>query len=300
MPVQAGNTYPFRAPPARRLPFMFPPVDTQNPAAVEVFVRERFRQLHPDGDFAPLARIFADVTDMFAGRYLDYQAIDLGYHDFQHTLQATVCFAEVAAGRHAAGAAPAWTSRQLVLGLTAVLLHDCGYLKLRSDSTGTGAKYTYTHVLRSCAVAAAHLPTRGFNLEEIDTVLGAIRCTGPTSSVRRLHFRSDAERLLGCAVATADYLAQMAAEDYPDELPILFREFSESDDYLNVPANQRPYRTADELIAKTPAFWRKVVQPKLDTEFEGVHRFLQRPIPGGPNPYLEAIERNLVRIQARS
>ena len=29
-----------------------------------------------------------------------------------------------------------------------------GYLKLRSDKVGTGAKYTYTHVMRSCAFAA--------------------------------------------------------------------------------------------------------------------------------------------------
>jgi hypothetical protein len=179
-----------------------------------------------------------------------------------------------------------------------VLLHDTGYLKLRSDTAGTGAKYTYTHVLRSCAVAATYLPTRGFTMEDLDVVLGAIRCTGPTSNIGRLHFKSDSDRLIGCCVATADYLGQMAADDYPEELPLLFREFCESDDYLHVPAERKQFKSVDEMIVKTPAFWRKLVLPKLENEFESVYKYLARPYPDGPNPYLDAIERNLVRIQS--
>ena len=276
---------------------MFPLIDTKDPIAVAAFVRSTYERIYPEGDFAPIATLFADVTDMFAGKYLDYGAIDLKYHDFQHTLQATVCMAELALGRHEVTASPACSERQFLLGMTAVLLHDTGYLKLRSDTAGTGAKYTYTHVLRSCAVAATYLPTRGFTMEDLDVVLGAIRCTGPTSNIRRLHFKSDSDRLIGCCVATADYLGQMAADDYPEELPLLFREFCESDDYLHVPAERRLFKSVDEMIAKTPAFWRKLVLPKLENEFESVYKYLARPYPDGPNPYLEAIERNLVRIQ---
>ncbi len=276
---------------------MFPSIDTKDPVAVAALVRSTYERLYPAGDFAPIATLFADVTDMFAGKYLDYGAIDLTYHDFQHTLQATVCMTELAQGRHDAGAQPACSERQFLLGMTAVLLHDTGYLKLRSDTAGTGAKYTYTHVLRSCAVAATYLPTRGFTMDDLDVVLGAIRCTGPTSNIRRLHFKSDGDRLIGCCVATADYLGQMAADDYPDELAMLFREFTESDDYLHVPIERRLFKSVDEMIAKTPAFWRKLVLPKLENEFESVYKFLARPYPDGPNPYLEAIERNLARIQ---
>ena len=75
---------------------MFPSIDTTDPVAVAEMVRAMFIRLYPDGDFTPIAQLFNDVTDMFGGRYLDYQAIDLGYHDFQHTLQATVCMSELA------------------------------------------------------------------------------------------------------------------------------------------------------------------------------------------------------------
>lgn len=276
---------------------MFPPIDTKDPLAVAGLVRSTYERLYPAGDFTPIATLFADVTAMFTGSYLDYGPIDLKYHDFQHTLQAATCMAELVQGRHDAGARPACSERQFLLGMTAVLLHDTGYLKLRSDTRGTGAKYTYTHVLRSCTLAATYLPTRGFTMDDLDTVLGAIRCTGPTSDIRRLHFKSNEDRLIGCCVATADYLGQMAADDYPDELPLLFREFCESDDYLHVPAERRLFRSADEMIAKTSAFWRKLVLPKLENEFESVYRFLARPYPDGPNPYIEAIERNLARIQ---
>lgn len=237
---------------------------------------------------------------MFAGRFGDFLPIDLGYHDFQHTLQATCCMAEILAGRHTAGITPLIGSRQFELGIAAVLLHDTGYLKTRSDRSGTGAKYTYTHVLRSCAVAASYLPTLGVTLGELDTVLGAIRCTGPTSNIQRIQFPDEIDKLIGCCLASADYLAQMAASDYPDELPLLYREFEESDDFLGVPRSKRVFQSVDDLIRRTPAFWRKVVEPKLRDDFLGVYRFLARPYPDGPNPYLNAVEHNIAIISNRA
>ena len=155
------------------------------------------------------------------------------------------------------GPLPALSARHFEIGFAAALYHDTGYLKMRSDSIGTGAKYTYCHVLRSCALAVSCLPRRGFNLDEIDIVLGAIRRTAPAppGSVGRFH--SVEERFLSNAVATADYVAQMAAEDYPDELAILFAEFAESDDYIGLPAHRRTFKSAADLAMRTPAFWKK-------------------------------------------
>jgi hypothetical protein len=186
------------------------------------------------------------------------------------------------------------------LAVASVLLHDVGYLKLRSDNRGTGAKYTFCHVLRSCAFAASYLPSVGASDIEVEAVLGAINCTGPTKKIGQLHFREAIERIIGCALATADYLGQMAAADYPDELGILFSEFQESDDFLRLPPERRIFHSADQLIAKTPAFWRKLVLPKLESDFQAMYRFLARPYPHGPNPYLDAVERNIAIIQQRS
>jgi hypothetical protein len=199
-----------------------------------------------------------------------------------------------------AGIEPRISARQFELGVTAALFHDTGYLKLRADLQGTGAKYTFTHVLRSCAVASSYLPTVGVSLDELDGVLGAIRCTNSTTNIRRLYFQNPIEGIVGCALATADYLGQMSAPDYLADLPLLFAEFEESDNFAGVPAAQRLFQSVDELIEKTPHFWRTSVLPKLDNELIGLFRFLAIPYPDGPNPYIEAIEHNIAIITAEA
>lgn len=279
---------------------MFPPVDTKSVPAVATFLRDAFHGFAPGGG-APelLDRVYADVIDLFEGRQPAYGAVDLRYHDLEHTLQATVCLAALLTGTLAAPDAPRLTTRQFELAITAVLLHDAGYLKLRSDSAGTGAKYTFCHVLRSCAFAASYLPSVGANELEISGVLGAINCTGPSKQIGRLHFRDPVEKFIGCALATADYLGQMAAADYPDELGILFAEFTESDDFMHVAPARRLFASAEALTAATPGFWRTLVRPKLEHDFQGVYRYLARPYPDGPNDYLAAVERNIRTIEER-
>jgi hypothetical protein len=279
---------------------MFPPVDTKNPTAVADFVAQTFRAMYPGADMRAMTRILREVDTLFSGRHPDYLANDVRYHDFEHTLQATVCITLLLEGRHAAGVEPRINPRMFELAVAGVLLHDVGYLKLRSDTKGTGAKYTYCHVLRSCAFAASYLPTLGMTDHEVEAVLGAINCTGPTKKVGLLHFREPVERLIGCALGTADYLGQMAAPDYPDELEILFNEFQESDDYIGLPASRRAFKSADDLIERTPNFWKKFVQPKLESDFQAMYRFLARPYPEGPNAYIEGVEKNIAKIKRRS
>lgn len=278
----------------------FPPVDTKDAGAVAGFVESRFTAMFPDASLDCLRRIFRDVVDWFSGRHPDFLANDVGYHDLEHTLQASVCLTLLLEGRHQAGVEPRIDPRQFELAQAAMLLHDTGYLKLRSDVSGTGAKYTFCHVLRSCAFAASYLPTMGANDQEIEAVLGAINCTGPAKEISRLFFREPVERVIGCGIATADYLGQMAAPDYPDELEILFREFQESDDFIHLPPERRMFKSASDLVERTPAFWQKFVFRKLESDFQSMYRFLAHPYPHGPNPYLDAIEKNIAEIRRRA
>jgi hypothetical protein len=234
---------------------------------------------------------------MFGGRYLDSQPLEMHYHGFEHTLSAVVALARLIEGRHRAGVKPPLSPRHFEIALAAVLLHDTGYLKLRADTTGTGAKYTSVHVTRSCAFAASYLPTIGFKRAEIDAVVVAIRCTGQHSHINQLHFPGEIERFIGCAVATADYLGQMAAPDYIDDLPSLFAELEEADDFHAVPHEKRVFHSAADLVAKTPVFWEKYVLPRLTTDCRAVYRYLADPYPDGPNAYLEAIVRNVERAR---
>jgi hypothetical protein len=212
---------------------------------------------------------------------------------------ATVCMAQILEGHQLAKAEPRVGRRDFELAIAAVLLHDSGYLKLRSDPRGTGAKYTYCHILRSCAFAAAYLPAVDADDVEVESVVTAINCTGPGSEIARLRFRGPVGRLIGCALATADYLGQLSDPDYPSKLVHLFAEFEESDDFAHVPPERRTFRSAADLEARTPGFWQRFVRPKLDSEFAGVYRMLERPIGSGQNGYLEAVEANFAAISRR-
>ncbi len=238
---------------------------------------------------------------LFAGRFWHYQPVDLSYHDYLHTLQASWVYLDLVEACRAHLEEPQAPSlRQAELGLAAILLHDTGYLKARGDDEGTGAKYTHCHVLRSCALAASVLPGLGCSSVEIEDILGAIRCTGLAGKPAASSFRSEAARLVACMVATADYLGQMSAPEYPAKLPFLFAEFAEADNYSGVPPERRLFTSSAQLLAATGSFWSGFVLPKLENDFAGVHRHLRVPYPDGPNPYFDAIERNLSTIACRA
>lgn len=276
-----------------------PTIDTKSAPRVTAAVGKIFQEMFPQAAPEWLGTLFRDVESVFSGGHQDYLPCDLRYHDFEHTLQVTLCFARLLAARQRSGAVPAVSPRQFELGLAGVLLHDVGYLKLRSDTAGTGAKYTYTHVMRSCAFAAMYLPRLGVTMDELQGVLGAIKCTGSTKEVALMHFSDPVERMIACATATADYLGQMAAPDYPDELEILYHEFEESHDYIHTAPANRPFRSARELVENTPEFWARVVLPKLEKHFDSMYRYLADPYPDGPNPYLVAVERNIAEVRHR-
>jgi hypothetical protein len=275
---------------------MLPTVDFENSFAVAAFVRARLTAMYPAASDALLQRMFGDVDAMFAGRHPAYAKNDLRYHNLRHTLMAAVCMAVLLDGRHLAGDGVPLKERDFELAIAAVLLHDSGYLKLKGDTGGTGAKYGFCHILRSCSFAASYLPELGANDVEIEGVLSAINCTGPNSEIGRLRFRDPVSRIIGCALATADFMGQLSDPLYPEKLGDLYREFSESDDYSNVPIERRVFRSESDLVCRTPGFWINFVKPKLENDFQGVYRYLARPFPSGKNDYLEAIDANLAKI----
>src|SRR6266571_8330336 len=140
---------------------MRPPVCMKNPMAVEAEVQAAYQGMFPEGDPLFVPRVFGWALQCFAGEYRDYQAVDARYHDFEHTLQGTLCMTRLLRGRHLAAAEPILTQRMFELGLLAILLHDTGYLKKRDDKKGTGAKYTITHVTRSVQFAGQMLEEKG-------------------------------------------------------------------------------------------------------------------------------------------
>lgn len=280
---------------------MFPDVNTQDPAAVQAEVSSAYRAMFPRGDHRFVRTAFEWVIACFTGKYPNYQPIDARYHDFEHTLQGTLCLARLLRGYCESGAQPVLNQRMMELGLLAILLHDTGYLKTLDDREGTGAKYTLIHVRRSAEFAARLLGERGFAPAEIAEVQHMIHCTGVNVNLGAIGFQSEIERTVGYALGSSDLLGQMAAPDYIDKLPILYLEFVESAAYNGGKMTASgSFASADDLVRKTPLFWEKYVVPKLQRDFLGVYHYLERPPFAGANDYVERIEANISRLRERT
>jgi hypothetical protein len=277
---------------------MFHPVDTQVPGEVEAQVQSLYLKLFPNAERAFVPRSFAWFMECFEGRFDDYQPIDALYHDVEHTLQGTLCLARLLYNRHRAQAAPELTERMFQLAILAILFHDTGYLKKRGDTEGTGAKYTPIHVGRSAAFAREFLLKKSFPDTEIRIIQNLISCTGINADVQSIPFGNDLERTLGYALTTADLLGQMAATDYVDKLPVLYQEFAEAARYDGESKAPRyVFKSPEDLMRNTPAFWENYVLPRINNDFRQLYRFLSDPYPDGPNVYLEKIEANISRLR---
>ena len=265
---------------------------------MQVEVQSAYLGMFPKGDAAFVSRVFGWAITCFTGGYENYQMVDARYHDFEHTLQGTLCLARLLRGRQRANAQPPLTQRMFELGVIAILMHDTGYLKKRDDTQGTGAKYTVTHVQRSADFAAALLRQQGFPSEDVKSVQNMIHCTGVDATLNVIPFQSEIEKILGHALGTSDLLGQMAAEDYVEKLPVLYSEFAEATQFSrDKPHIVAMFSSAADLMQKTPAFWEKYVQLKLNRDFESLYRFLNDPYPNGPNYYWDRIEANIKKLR---
>jgi hypothetical protein len=276
---------------------MVPQVNTRDARAVQAAVRRIYRTAFPGADETALAHAFDWATQCFEGRCRGYQAIDARYHDFEHTLQGTLCLARLLGGWQAVRAQPVLTDEGFRLAILAVLLHDTGYLKRTDDREGSGAKYTATHVARSADFAAVLLAEHGFPPAQVLTVQNLIRCTGLNANLRAIPFQSELERRLGWALATADLLGQMAAPDYVEKLPLLFEEFVEAGRFNGLPGAMGGFASASDLMARTPGFWDSYVRPKIEGDFAALYHHLDEPDGSGRNEYVEAVKANLARLR---
>jgi hypothetical protein len=274
-------------------------IPTRDPTAVAGEVQKIYQKMFQNAGVNFVPQVFGWVIDCFTGYFGEYQPVDTRYHDFEHTLQGTLCLARLLYGRHCAGAKPELSAKYFELGLLAILLHDTGYLKKWDDIQGTGAKYTATHVNRSADFAAHLLKEKKFTREDIRAVQNMIRCTGVDAALDKIPFENEMEKITGFALGTADLVGQMAAEDYVDKLPVLYSEFSEAEAHSG-PGFITGFTSAEDLMQKTPMFWKKIVLGKLDHEFGGLYQFLNSPYPHGPNAYLNRIEANVERLKKRA
>jgi len=244
-------------------------------------------------------KLFLRVDDLFAGNFPGYQCSDTAYHDLRHTCEATATTARLLDGHLKGGSPPTIMARDFELAIAAILIHDSGYIKQTGDHEGTGAKYTLTHVQRSADFAGRLLPSLGVAAVEVRIVQSAIHCTEASVTVSKMKFASPVAKYIACAVGTADVLSQMAASDYPERLPDLYKEFVEAAAYSALNGTGiGSYRSVEDLLSRTREFYEMYVQRMLTEQWGGVYRDLEHHFGNGANEYLTAIEANLQRIDS--
>lgn len=254
--------------------------------------------LYGSGLSSFVRKAFDDIAALFAGQGHDFQAIDLKFHDLEHTLMAAtamVCVMEGINKNHVVkGLIP---QNIFELGLVSVLFHDTGYLKTKGDTSGTGAKYTRIHVERSCQIIGNYFKKEGLSEESIRSAEKMILCTGLKLDTSKIEFSSEQEKMTGYALGTGDLIGQMSDPAYISKLPSLYEEFDEAhradpDDLVT------PYFVSvNHLITNTPKFYREYVMQMLDVQLGGVFRLINDPYPSGANCYLDAIEENVSLIE---
>jgi hypothetical protein len=276
---------------------MCPFIDTQRVDLVEAETRLAYQAMYSENDPVFIRNVFQWAVDWFEGRFEGYLPIDVRYHDLEHTMQGVLCMARLLRRRAELKHSPVVGRRLFELGVLAMLMHDSGYLKKVGDVEGTGAKYTLVHVDRSVAFAEGFMRRQGYVRGDIVAAQNMIRCTGLAVKLDAIPFQSSEERVVGCALGTADLVGQMAAPDYVEKLPVLFAEFEETTRFSGKAGLPGGFSSAEDMMRKTPEFWDRFVLPKLDTQLGGLVRVFSDPFPDGANEYIDRVNVNIGRLR---
>ena len=268
-------------------------VNVEDPGHVGASVVALFAGRYPGADLGPLAHAYADTRALFSGAYPGYLPCDTLYHDLRHTLDVSLAMARLVEGHDRTHLeVDRLGARRAMLGVIISLLHDSGYLKRSSEQdVGNGAVFTKVHVSRSADFLARYLPTIGFAAEaEVATRL--VHFTGYEFEIEDIDVADPKDRLLGFMIGTADLIAQMSDRAYLEKCrDFLYDEFvwgGIAREKLLDGREVVTYRSAEDLIRKTPDYYQNVARRRIDQKLGGVDRYATAHFDGA-NPYETAI-----------
>jgi hypothetical protein len=275
-------------------------IQVSSTVAVKEAVRELFAVGWPGESFDRVAVAFEEFERLFSGRMPGYHGVDTIYHDRQHSLDMTLAMARLSVGYEGSVDAPLRIgAERAVMALVTSLFHDAGYIREIGDRQyRNGAEFTLYHVTRSARFLARFLPTIGLEAW-VPVATRMVHFTGYEIKLSQIQLSDGRDRKLGHLLGTADLIAQMADRCYLEKCrDRLYPEFVlggiaaalGSDGIMQV-----RYSSGLDLLRQTPRFVSETRAERLEGEFEHAYRYVE-PLFGGKNPYLEAIDRNLVYL----
>lgn len=275
-------------------------VAVDNPRAVCGAVRLIFRNRFPEADFSRVERAFADYTRLYQGEYPGFHGCETGYHDLQHSLDATLALARVMDGyEQTASPSQQLGPERFVVGIIIALFHDSGYMRELDDRHANhGAQYTVTHVARSGQFIKEYLAQLDLG-EYAEDASNVVHFTGYERSFSAIEASDPKLLILGHLLGTADLMAQMADRCYLEKCrDRLYREFELGGLAGSTPRHARAaaYSSPLDLLRRTPGFFYKMREERLDGAFAGAYRYVENHF-NGYNPYLITIERSVAHME---
>ena len=256
---------------------------------------------YPGVDLAALGHAYADTQALFRGAYPGYLPCDPLYHDLRHTLDVSLAMARLVEGHDRTHPeSERLGSRRAMLGVIIALLHDAGYLRRASEQeVGNGAVFTKVHVSRSADFLARYLPTIGF-AAEAGVAARLVHFTGYEFEIEDIDVADPKDRLLGYMIGTADLIAQMSDRAYLEKCrDFLYDEFvwgGIAREKLLDGREVVTYRSAEDLIRKTPDYYQHVARKRIDEKLGSVDRYATAHF-DGTNPYQTAIAHTMVFLR---
>jgi hypothetical protein len=276
-------------------------INVEDPDAVCGGVLGLFSLRYPGADLTPLVAAFADTRALFRGAYPGYLSCDTLYHDLRHTLDVSLAMARLIDGHERIQSQPnRLGARRAMLGVIIALLHDAGYLRQASEAgVQNGAVFTKTHVSRSSDFLSQYLPKIGF-VEEAPLASRLVHFTGYEYDVADIQITDPKDRLLGYMVGTADLIAQMSDRVYLEKCrDFLYQEFVWGGIAREKLLDGREvvnYRSAEDLIRKTPDYYQNVARRRIDQQLGAVDRYAAAHFDGA-NPYQSAIAHTMLFLR---
>lgn len=276
-------------------------VNVEDPEHVGTSVIRLLSARYPGADLGPLGHAFADTKALFRGAYPGYLPCDTLYHDLRHTLDVSLAMARLIDGHDRSHPdAERLGSRRAMLGVIIALLHDAGYLRRASEQeVGNGAVFTKVHVSRSADFLSRYLPTIGF-AAEADVAARLVHFTGYEFEIEDIDVADPKDRLLGYMVGTADLIAQMSDRAYLEKCrDFLYGEFVWGGIAREKLLDGREvvnYRSAEDLIRKTPDYYQHVARKRIDHKLGSVDRYAAAHF-DGTNPYQSAIAHTMLFLR---
>ena len=276
-------------------------VQVSDPVSVRNAVHELFADTFPGMSFDKLWLAFYDFERLFTGRYPGYKGCDTTYHDMQHTLDMTLALARLVSGYERSVEPPdRLGAARAQMAIITSLFHDSGYIRheVRDKDFANGAEFTLYHVSRSADFLRRYLPELGL-ARDVGVASMIVHFTGYELDLDKIELDDPRDIICGHLIGTADMIAQMADRCYLEKCrDRLYNEFVVGGVAVE---NAKPgeymvrYRSGEDLLTKTPAFYQHVMRDRLNSKFNRVYRYIEV-LYDGRNPYIDAITTNITHL----